>query len=341
MPELSKKHILYTTISNGKGMSVTISNLGADIISILVPDRDGNISDVALGFDDPESYLANPPSFGALVGPYANRIEGASFTLEGRTYHIEANEGKNTLHSGSNPFHHRFYDIVNSDSSSVTLRLFAPDGDSGFPGNREVTVKYEVTVTNSLSITYHAESDALTPMNLTNHSYFNLNGHDSGSISDHIVWIDSDSYTVTDEHSIPHGEIAPLDATPLDFRTPKKIGERIDCDFPPMVNTCGYDQNYVLKTERGKVDPVASLYSEKSGRKMTVYTDMPGLQLYSGNFIPSAPLGKGGVHYCRRAGVAMETQFFPNAINVPSFMQPLVSPDKPFDSTTIYQFSTL
>ena len=339
MPDISNKNIIYKTISNGKDMSVTISNLGADIISIMVPDREGHISDVVLGFEDPDSYRTNPPSFGALVGPYANRIEGASFTINGKTYHIEANEGKNTLHSGSDPFHHRFYDIVNSDSSSVTLRLNAPDGDLGFPGNREVTVKYEVTDDNSISISYHATSDALTAMNLTNHSYFNLNGHDSGSILDHIVWIDSDSYTVTDEHSIPHGEIASLDGTPLDFRTPKKIGERIGCDFSPIVNTSGYDQNYVLKT-CGKVIPVASLYSEKSGRKMTVFTDMPGLQLYSGNFISPEPAGKGGVHYIKRAVVAMETQFFPNAINVPSFMQPLVGPDKPFDSTTIYQFTT-
>lgn len=330
------------TIMNETGSYAVISNYGAVLHQLWVPDKDGKLADVVLGFEDPESYFINNPAFGSVVGPYANRIEAGQFSINGKTYQLEKNEGNNTLHSGPSPFFRRLWEVTDYDGTSVTLLVKNADGECGFPGNVELSVTYALSNDNTLSISYSAHSDQDTALNVTNHSYFNLSGHDSGLILDEIAWIDSDAITATDEASVPHGELFSVDGTAMDFRTPKALGRDInDTSCDPIRIGGGYDHNYVLDTRPGEVKLVASLEDHASGRKMEVYTDMPGIQLYTGNFIEPDPVGKGGIHYQKRSGVAFETQYYPNAINVPSFPQPLLKAGKTWESTTAYKFSTL
>ncbi len=330
------------TIRTKSGSYFVTMDFGGTLLELHVPDRDGKLSDVVLGFQDLEAYFVNEPGFGCLISPYANRVGGAKFELNGKTYQLEVNDNRNCLHSGSHPLHRKMWDVVASDDHSITYSVHKEDMECGFPGNVDLTVTYSLSDDNRLDIHYHAVSDQDTYLNLTNHSYFNLGGHDSGSVLDQKVWIDADAFTPTDAELIPTGEIAPVDNTPMDLRTPRTLRAGFtNYEYEPIRFGHGYDHNYVLKTTPGQVSLVGSLEDEKTGRLMEIYTDMPGMQIYSGNYLTPSPLGKGGFPYQPGYGVAFETQYFPDAVNQPSFPQPLVKAGEPFDSTTSYYFKTV
>lgn len=327
-------------IENSKGMAAEVIDFGANLVSLFVPDKDGNFDDVVLGFDNIEGYLDNPCFFGSVIGRSANRIAGAAFTLNGKEYRLEKNEDGNNLHSSyGNGYHKRMFKAeIGEDGLSVKLSLESPDGDQGFPGNLKMSVTYRVNENNELELNYEGISDADTILNLTNHSYFNLGGHASGSAMDQKLMIKASGFTpMTAKGSIPTGEIAKVAGTPFDFTQPHVIGERIGADDDQIRAGGGYDHNFVLDTEFGKCELIAVLECEKTGRKMKAYTDLPGVQFYAGNFIAELT-GKGGAKYGKRCGVCLETQFFPNAINEPGFRSPVLKAGEKFKSVTKYGF---
>ena len=332
-----KQAFLYT-LTNSKGMVVKVSDFGAVLAEIHVPDRKGELKDVVLGYDNLKQYEVNRPSFGGLVGRHANRIAGASFVLNGVTYNLEKNSGENNLHSGSLGYQRRLWKGEEKGDSQVEFSLFSPDLDQGFPGNLEVNVMYTLTEENALRLSYYAVSDADTVLNLTNHVYFNLAGHDSGDVLSQKVWIDSDYYTETDEKSIPTGVILPVEGTVMDFREKKLIGEGIDSGERAVVLGNGYDHNWVLKTEEGNVSLVAGMEDTESGRGMKVYTDSPGLQFYTGNFLNGTEIGKGGVCYQRRSGACFETQYFPDSVHHKNFRQAVLKAGEIYRGETVFAF---
>lgn len=340
-----EKATLYT-VSNKNGMKVSFCDYGALIVGIFVPDRNGKIEDIALGYDDVTGYEDNGCGFGSFIGRHANRIGNAKFEIDGKTYELAKNDNDiNNLHSGPTGYNHMMYETEvitdDEDSISVSFSRLSPDGEQGFPGNLDVTVTYTLTEDNDLAIEYFAASDKKTVINLTNHSYFNLAGQGSGDILDQEVWINSDKFTPTDRFLIPTGEFMDVTGTPMDFRTPKKVGRDINADFEPLKLAGGYDHNYALNLdiEDDEMELVASLYDEKSGRFMEVYTDLPGMQLYCGNFMKKE-IGKNGAQYDKRHGICFETQFFPNACNIPAFESSVFDAEEPFDYCTVYSFST-
>ncbi len=331
------------TFTNKNGMSVSFTDFGANIVSIIVPDKNGKFDDVLLGFDSIEGYeTSNRDNHGSFVGRYANRIAKGQFTVGGKKYQLDLNDGKNTLHGGKiyyNTFMYD-YDIIEvEDSLSVEFSRLSPDMEQGFPGNLDLSVTYTLTEDNELILEYFAASDKETIVNFTNHSYFNLGGQASGTALNQYVTIKSDAFTIADEGNIPTGELVDVTGTPMDFRKPKKISQDFNADFAPIRSTSGYDQNYVLKTKRGEADLVAELYDEPSGRVMEMYTDLPGMQFYTGNFI-SPVKGKGGHVYQKNEGVCFESQYYPNACNTPSFPFETLKPDQEFESVTVYKFFT-
>lgn len=333
----------YTyTVTNKNGMMAKFTNYGAIMTSLYVPDKNGNVEDVVLGFDHIEDYFVNEPNFGATIGRHANRIGGASFTLNGVRYDLDKNDGDNNLHGGYNGYHKRLWNAntyEDEKGQNVEFTYESADMDQGFPGNLKISVTYTVTDDNRIMITYNAVPDKDTVINLTNHSYFNLAGHGSGTILDQTVWIDADEMTFADKESIPNGEIRKVAGTPMDFNTPKKVGLDIDKDYDQLNWGKGFDHNWILKTKRGELSTVASLYDEKSGRYMEVLTDLPGIQFYTGNFLDGTLTGKEGAKYIQRSGLCFETQYFPNAINVPSFEQPVTKAGETYHTVTVYRFS--
>ncbi len=330
------------TIKNSRGMMAEFTDFGAILVSLYVPDKDGNVEDVVLGFDNLEDYFVNEPNFGSTIGRHANRIGGAKFTLNGTEYELDKNDGNNNLHGGYNGYHKRLwaanvYDDENGQNIEFTYE--SAHMDQGFPGNLKISVKYTVTEDNELKITYSAVPDKDTVINLTNHSYFNLAGQGSGTILDQIAWIDADEMTFADEESIPNGEIRKVAGTPMDFTAPKKVGLDIEKDYDQLNWGKGFDHNWVLKTRKGELSLVASLFDEKSGRFMEVFTDLPGIQFYTGNFLDGTLTGKEGAKYIQRSGLCFETQYFPNAINVPSFEQPVTKAGETYHTSTVYKFS--
>ncbi len=275
------KNVYLYTLVNDKGDTVTITNYGGTVTSFVTPDKNGKYSSVIIGFDSLAPYLQHPPYFGALIGRYGNRIGNAKFTLDGTTYHLAANDGKNTLHGGLKGFDKVVWDaaIPNGTVPSLTLKYLSKDGEEGYPGNLNVTVTYTLTNDDGLKIDYSAETDKATPVNLTNHSYFNLSGDVSNSILDETLMIDADNYTPVDSTLIPTGEIKAVKGTPFDFTSPKKIGK----DFADVKG--GYDHNFVLNRKDSSLQKVASLSDSISGRTMDIYTTQPGLQFYTGNFL--------------------------------------------------------
>ncbi len=324
------------TLENKNGMKAEFIDYGAIIVSLFVPDKDGKLDDVVLGYDDVAAYEANGCFFGALIGRHGNRIGGASFELNGVTYELEKNDGENNLHGGTPGYHKLMYQVETSDDS-VTFSRTSPHMEQGYPGNLDLSVTYTLTDDNELKITYTAKSDQDTLCNMTNHSYFNLKGHDGGEITDHNVWIKANGFTETSDDLIPNGTIVDVTGTPMDFRTKKAIGDDIGADYKPLVIAGGYDHNYALDKKSGVLEKVAELSEDCSGRTMEVYTDLPGMQLYTGNFIEKEN-GKGGTVYTKRNGVCFETQFFPNSIHVPSFDSCVLKAGETFTSTTIYRF---
>ena len=325
---------IYTIRTNR--LCAKVTDLGAVLVSLYTPDRNGEMKDINLGYDDVEHYLDNPGCLGATVGPNANRIAGASFVIDGAEYHIPANEGENNLHSDK-MFYKRLFN-AHVDGDSVTFVLGLPDGDAGFPGNRIFSVCYTLT-DEDLRIDYHAKSDKKTVINLTNHSYFNLAGEDNGSIADQVVKLNCSHFTKIVKGAIPTGEITPVKGTVLDFTEAKPIGRDIDSTEEQMVLVGGYDHNFVIDgyTGNGELLLAAEAWDPASGRVMQVLTTVPGMQFYTANAL-YAEGGKGGRTYDRRSGFAMETQFYPDNVHHDNFPQAIFGLDKEYDSTTIYRF---
>ena len=329
------------TITNNNGMTAKVTNFGAILVSLEVPDRDGNACDVVLGHDRLEDYFGNIANIGAIIGRHANRIGGASFVLNGQTYKLEDNDWGNNLHSGLDGYHKRLWDVeAYEDELGQTIALYytSPDGEQGFPGTVDIVVRYIFTEDNCVIIEYEAESDKDTVINLTNHSYFNMAGHASGNILNQKVWIDSDEFTYAGKDSVPLGEIRKVEGTPMDFRIMKTVGQDIRTDYDQLNWCCGYDRNYVLKTKEDEVSLVAKMESDESGIAMEVYTNLPGMHFYTGNFLGEELVGKNGVRYGQYRGACFETQYFPNAINVPSFKQPVLRVGEVYAATTVYKF---
>lgn len=324
---------LYT-ISCGR-ITAVVTDLGATLVRLLVPDADGRTADVVLGYDTPAEYLQNAGFLGATVGRNANRVKNAAFLLNGEKIRLTPVEGSNNLHSGPDCLKDRLWTAASVSETAVTFRLDSPDGDQGFPGNAVLCVTYAVDSSDTLHIRYDCVSDKDTVFNMTNHSYFNLAGHDHPEAAmEQVLTIPGRFFTAADAESIPTGELRPVDGSPMDFRTPKPIGRDIGADYDALNLQGGYDHNYEVFC-----DPCAILTDPVSGRTMAVSTDLPGVQFYAGNFLDQP--GKGGVYYGKRAGVALETQYYPDSVNHPEWPQPFVKAGTPWHSETRFRFTVL
>lgn len=331
-----QKISLYT-VTNNQGMVMKVTDFGAILVSVLVKDKDGEYKDVVLGYDHGEDYQVNAPHFGSTIGRNGNRIDQAAFVLNGKKIQLTPNENGNNLHSGPDGFEFMMWD-ASPFENGVAFHHTSPDGEQGFPGNFEITVTYTLTEDNSVDIHYEGTCDQDTVANMTNHSYFNLGGDDSGLVYDQIVQLHASYYTpVIDSKSIPTGEIAPVAGTPMDFTAPKAIGKEIDADFEQLKLTGGYDHNFVLDKEEGKMDWMAKVYCEKTGIHLEAFTDCPAVQFYTGNFIESEQ-GKNGVVYEKRTGFCLESQHCPNAVNDAHFAQPFLKAGEKYDTRTVFKF---
>lgn len=331
------------TVTNANGMIAKITDYGGIVTELHVPDRNGRLGDVVLGFKDIDGYLAGHPYFGAITGRYANRIAKGKFGLDGKSYQLAINNGPNHLHGGVMGFDKRVWkgeSVTSGAGPGVKFTRLSHDGEEGYPGNLTTTVTYTLTDRNELKIDYTATTDAATPVNLTNHSYFNLAGEGNGTILDHELTLFAEKYTPTDETLIPTGELAPVQGTPYDFTQPTKIGARIG-QLPSYLGG-GYDNNYVLtpKPTRALLPMAARVYDPKSGRVMEVETDEPGIQFYTGNFLDGKQTGKSGVPYKQHYAFCLETQHYPDSPNQPSFPSTIVKPGETYRQTTVYRFST-
>jgi len=333
------KQVHLFNLSNDRGVRATITNYGARLVNLFVPDSNGNPTDVSIGFDSIDGYLnSTEPYYGATIGRFANRIAQGKFLLDGRDYHILPNNGENALHGGKNGFQSVVWDAEQVNTSTLHLKYLSKDMEEGFPGNLVVNVTFEVTADDGLKISYQASTDKTTIINLTNHAYFNLNGEGSGSVLNHLVQINADKYTPINSGSIPFGPLATVDGTPFDFRQPSTIGGRIEQKNEQLENGNGYDHNYVLNPHDLR-QPVAVAVADKTKIKMEVFTDQPGLQFYTGNFMPSKNMLKGNHKDDFRTAFCMETQHFPDSPNQPSYPTTILNPGAVFKSFTIYRFS--
>ncbi|MBQ6832307.1 MAG: galactose mutarotase [Oscillospiraceae bacterium] len=314
-------------------MSAWISDFGATLVRLYVPDSQGNVADVVLGYDSPRDYVKKGGYFGATVGRNANRVAGGKFTIGDKTVQMPANENGNNLHSGPDSYAYRLWTVEKHTENSIRFSLESPDGDQGMPGNAKIHVTYTLDHPGALHLTYDAISDQDTVFNLTNHAYFNMAGHDHPEKAmDQVLMLTARHYLPDDEQSIPLGENKSVEGTPMDFRQPKPIGRDIDQDYRCLKLQGGYDHCF-----EAFADPCAILTDPQSGRSMSVSTDCPGLQFYSGNFL-SGEKGKDGVSYCYRGGVALETQFYPNSVNNPKWVQPFFKAGQRYHSETVYSF---
>ncbi|MCQ2520569.1 MAG: galactose mutarotase [Lachnospiraceae bacterium] len=325
-------------LTNKNGMVAKVTDFGANLVALLVPDKDGKLEDVVLGFDNVTGYEKNLSFFGAVIGPSANRIGNASFTIDGVEYKVAVNDGVNNLHSDiMNGVHKRMWKAEASENS-VKFTIESEDMDMGFPGNKVMSITYTLTDDNEIKLFYEACSDKNTVMNPTNHSYFNLSGAASGTtIEDNLLTLNCSNYTPVVKGAIPTGEIAPVAGTVMDFTSATEVGKRINDSFEQLLLTGGYDHNYVVDGWNGEVKEIATVEDPKSGRVMKVYTDLPGVQFYAGNSI-GAETGKDGASYAKRSGLCLETQYYPDTINQPNFPPCVFGPGKNYTSTTIYKF---
>ena len=335
---LNGKETDLFVLENNKGVVVTITNYGARVVHIVVPDKTGKPTDISLGYNSLKEYLDSPSKYyGALIGRYANRIADGAFEIDGIKYELAKNNGKNSLHGGPGGLHNVVWDVVSSTSNSVELLYTSPDGEEGFPGNLDVTVIYNLNEENGLEIYYQAMADKKTVVNLTNHAYFNLNGDGSGDVNKHVLQVDADEFTPVDSTLIPLGEHAKVDGTPFDFRAPTAIGQRIEDPDVQLQTGGGYDHNFVLnKGQTDSPEKVATVYSPESGIQMEVYTTEPGVQFYGGNFMNGLK-GKNG-NYEYRGAFCLETQHFPDSPNQPSFPTTILEVGDVWESATIYKF---
>lgn len=330
------------TLTNPHGMEVRVMTYGGIIVSIKVPDRTGAFDDVVLGYDSLAGYLRSSPYFGAIVGRYGNRIAHGTFTIDGESYHLDKNNGPNALHGGVKGFDKvvwRAESIKHDSTVGVLLTHTSPDGDQGYPGTVQARVSYALTPDNKLIVSYHATTDKATPINLTQHSYFNLAGAGKGDILGHVMMINADRYTPVDSTLIPTGELAPVAGTPFDFRTPTAIGARIGQADQQLKNGGGYDHNFVLNRNGDTLSLAARVLEPTTGRVLTVTTTQPGVQFYTGNFLDGTITGKGGHVYQRRYGFCLETQHFPDSPNHPTFPTTILRPGQEYQSQTVFRFS--
>lgn len=323
---------------NKSGASVMLTERGAGIVSIVVPDRNGVMGDVVLGYRDEESYLADGPCAGKIPGRFANRIDGGRFILDGKEYQLVKNHPDYQLHGGPDGFSNRLWKASQISDTEVVLTLDSPDGDQGYPGNMHVEATYTWGEDNSLTLSIKATTDAPTILNLTNHTYWNLDGEDSGSILDHVLKLNASRWLATSEALIPTGELAPVEGTPMDFRTAKPIGRDIKADFPALKYGKGYDNCWVLDGAPG-LKLAAELSSAASGRRLEIWTDQPAAQVYTGNWLDGSPLSKSGRSYRDYDGVAIECQGFPDAPNHPDFPSCVLRPGETYSRTIIFKLS--
>ena len=333
-----KKTDLYT-LRNKNNMEVCVTNFGGRIVSVMVPDKDGQMRDVVLGFDSIQDYVSKPSDFGASIGRYANRINQGRFTLDGTEYQLPQNNYGHCLHGGPQGFQYRVFDAVQPNPQELELTYMAEDGEEGFPGNITCRVLMKLTDDNAIDIRYEAETDKPTIVNMTNHSYFNLDG-DAARNEAHLLTIDADYYTPVDSTFMTTGEIAPVEGTPMDFRTPTPVGARInDYDFVQLKNGNGYDHNWVLNTKGDITRKCATLESPLTGIVLDVYTNEPGIQVYAGNFLDGSLTGKKGITYNQRASVCLETQKYPDTPNKPEWPSAVLRPGEKYMSQCIFKFS--
>ncbi|GCB36504.1 aldose epimerase family protein [Bacteroides faecalis] len=333
-----KKTDLYV-LRNKNNMEVCITNFGGRIVSVMVPDKDGKMQDVVLGFDSIQDYISKPSDFGATIGRYANRIGQGKFTLDSVEYQLPKNNYGHCLHGGPKGFQYKIFDANLLTPQKLELTCKADDGEEGFPGNLTCKVVMELTDDNAIDIKYEAETDKPTVINLTNHSYFNLDG-DAGSNSDHILTVDADYYTPVDSTFMTTGEIVTVEGTPMDFRVATPVGLRIDdYDFEQLKNGHGYDHNWVLNAKGDVTRKAATLQSPKTGIVMELYTSEPGVQVYAGNFLDGSVTGKKGITYNKRASVCLETQKYPDTPNKPEWPSAVLRPGEKYTSECIYKFS--
>ncbi len=329
------------TLTNVNGLIVKITNFGGIITEIHAPDKHGNFTDINLGFDKIEPYYKDSPYFGALIGRFGNRIAGGKFTLDGKTYELATNNGNNHLHGGVVGFDKVVWNastFKTENSVGLTLTYLSVDGDQGYPGNLDVTVVYELTNDNEIWVKYRAVTDKATPVNLTQHAYFNLAGK-GGDILNHEVMINADRFTAIDPEAIPTGDLPSVAGTPFDFRTPHLVGARINDNHDQLKNGNGYDHNFVLnKTQPKELSLAARVREKNSGRVLEVFTQEPGVQFYSGNWMDGSLTGKGW-HYTRRCGLCLEPQHFPDSPNQPSFPNTILRPGEEYTSVMSYKFS--
>ena len=324
---------LYTLTSGN--LTAVFSDYGATLVKLFVPDREGKLADVVLGFDDPNQYTGSDTFFGAVIGRNTNRIGGAAFVLNGKRYQLPANDGgKHSLHSGPNPYKNRLWTVEWVDAESICFSLESPDGDQGYPGNAQIRVTYTLEGGNVLRIAYDAVCDQDTVFNLTNHTFFNMAGHDQPEKAmDQLLCMPARFFNPDDAENIPTGELRNVADTPMDFRSPKPIGGEIGADYEPLQLQGGYDHNFEVFT-----DPAAILTDAESGRSVAISTDCPGMHFYSGNYL-AGEQGKDGVRYCWRGGIALEPQFYPDSVNHPEWPQPFVKAGEKYHSETKYKFS--
>ena len=328
-------------LSNANGMEVTVTNFGGRITSILVPDRNGKLQDVVLGFDKVEDYFPenHQTDFGAAIGRYANRIAQGRFSIDGKEYQLPQNNGAHCLHGGPTGWQYQIYKVVEADASHIRLLRKSPDGDNGFPGNVKAYVTYTLTEDNAIDIDYEATTDAPTVINMTNHSYFNLSGDPSRTVLEDILYINASNYTPADSTLMTTGEIVPVAGTPLDFTSPKPIGQDIDADCEAIRNGNGYDHNWCLDTAGDITKVACELWCPSPGIDLIVYTDEPGIQVYTGNFLDGSVTGKGGVVYNRRAAICLETQHYPDSPNKTQWPSVVLRPGETYRSHCVFAFS--
>ena len=325
-------------LNNNNGMEVCVTNFGARIVSVLVPDRDGIMRDVVLGFDNIKDYQNVKSDFGASIGRYANRINQGNITIDGEIIQLPQNNYGHCLHGGPNGWQYKVYKPVEVTRNSISFSLFSPDGDENFPGNVNAKVSYTLTDDNAIRIEYIATTDAKTVINMTNHSYFNLSGNPSNPAIDHVLYLNATNFTPVDSTFMTTGEIAVVEGTPMDFTTPKAIGQDIENPYQQLRNGKGYDHNWVLDTKGNVNELAAKLSCPSTGIAVKVYTNEPGIQIYTGNFLKGNIVGKNGVAYPCRASVCLETQHFPDSPNKPQWPSVLLEPGQKYYSECIYKF---
>jgi aldose 1-epimerase len=324
----------------GKGnIQVAITNYGAKIVSLLAPDKQGQLADVELGYDNIDQYVNTKERYyGGIVGRYGNRIAKGKFKVDGKEYTLAVNNGANHLHGGKIGFNDVVWDAEQPNDHTLKLHYLSKDGEEGYPGNLDITLTYELTDSNEVKIDYKATTDKATVVNLTNHSFFNLHGAGNGDINDHVLYINADKFTPVDSTLIPKGKLEPVKGTPMDFTTPTRIGERVDADFEQLKFGKGYDHNYVLNKKGKELSLAATVEEPQSGRFLEVWTTEPGVQFYGGNFLDGTDKGKEGKTYVHRGAFCLETQHYPDSPNQPSFPSVVLKPGETYSSTCVYKF---